>query len=152
LQKKKNNTKSAAAKEAAAEKKTGTKKTKAAVKETAAVQKTKKNKAPKPPKKSDKIKVIPLGGLDQIGMNMTAFEYEDTIIVVDCGMAFADDTLLGIDLIIPDITYLKQNRKKVKAFFVSHGHEDHIGGIPYFLKQFNTPIYGTKLTIGLIKK
>lgn len=101
-------------------------------------------------KHSDKIRVIPLGGLDQIGMNMTAFEYEDTIIVVDCGMAFADDTLLGIDLIIPDISYLKKNRSKVKAFFVTHGHEDHIGAFPYILKEINAPVYGTKLSIALI--
>ena len=85
----------------------------------------------KPP---GKIKIIPLGGLEQIGMNMTAIEYGNSIIVVDCGMAFADDTLLGIDLIIPDITYLKENKSKVKAFFITHGHEDHIGAVPYILK------------------
>ena len=115
------------------------------------VSKKKSNSKPKAPKKSNKVKVIPLGGLDQIGMNMTAFEYEDTIIIVDCGMAFADDTLLGIDLIIPDITYLKKNRNKVKAFFVSHGHEDHIGAFPYILKEINAPVYGTKLSIALIE-
>ena len=104
------------------------------------------------PKHSDKIKVIPLGGLDQIGMNMTAIEYEDTIIVLDCGMSFADDTLLGIDLIIPDITYLKKNRKKVKAFLISHGHEDHIGAVPYVLKEINVPVYGTKLSMALIDR
>ncbi|MGI6071485.1 MAG: ribonuclease J [Lachnospiraceae bacterium] len=102
--------------------------------------------------KPGKIRIVPLGGLEQIGLNMTVIEYEDTIIVVDCGMAFADDTLLGIDLIIPDITYLKQNRNKVKALFVTHGHEDHIGAIPYVLREINIPIYATGLSVALIKK
>ena len=100
---------------------------------------------------TDKIKIIPLGGLEQIGMNMTAIEYGGNIIVIDCGMAFADDTLLGIDLIIPDITYLKQNRSKVRAFLITHGHEDHIGAIPYILKEIKAPIYGTRLSLALIK-
>ena len=103
-------------------------------------------------KKTSKLRIIPLGGLEQIGMNMTAIEYGDSIIVVDCGMAFADDTLLGIDLIIPDITYLKQNKNKVKGFFITHGHEDHIGAVPYIIKEVNAPIYGTKLSIALIKR
>lgn len=90
--------------------------------------------------------------MEQIGMNMTAIEYNNSIIVVDCGMAFADDTLLGIDLIIPDITYLKQNKNKVKAYFITHGHEDHIGAIPYILKEVNAPVYGTRLTLSLIYK
>lgn len=102
-------------------------------------------------RKPGKIRVVPLGGLDQIGMNMTAIEYDDSIIVIDCGMAFADDTLLGIDLIIPDITYLKKNRHKVRAYFVTHGHEDHIGAFPYILKEVNAPVYGTKLSIALIE-
>lgn len=100
----------------------------------------------------EKVKIIPLGGMDYIGMNMTAVEYEDTIIVIDCGMAFADDSLLGIDLIIPDITYLKQNKHKVKGYYITHGHEDHIGAVPYILKDVNAPVYGTKLSIALIQK
>ena len=97
-----------------------------------------------------KLKIIPLGGLEQIGMNITAFEYEDSIIVVDCGLSFPEDDMLGIDLVIPDITYLKDNIDKVKGFFITHGHEDHIGAIPYVLKEINVPIYATKLTIGII--
>ena len=99
---------------------------------------------------SSTVKVIPLGGLEQIGMNMTAFQYEDSIIVVDCGLSFPSDDMLGIDLVIPDITFLKQNISKVKAFFITHGHEDHIGALPYILKDLNIPIYATKLTMGII--
>ena len=99
---------------------------------------------------SSGLKVIPLGGLEQIGMNITAFEYEDSIIVVDCGLSFPEDDMLGIDLVIPDITYLKDNIEKVKGFFITHGHEDHIGAIPYVLREINVPIYATKLTIGII--
>ena len=98
-----------------------------------------------------KLKIIPLGGLEQIGMNITAFEYEDSIIVVDCGLAFPDDDMLGIDLVIPDVTYLKENIHKVKGFVITHGHEDHIGALPYILRDINVPIYATKLTIGLIE-
>ena len=98
-----------------------------------------------------KPKIIPLGGLEQIGMNITAFEYEDSIIVVDCGLAFPGDDMLGIDLVIPDVTYLKQNIDKVKGFVITHGHEDHIGALPYILQQVNVPVYGTKLTIALIE-
>ncbi|MBQ4300665.1 MAG: ribonuclease J [Lachnospiraceae bacterium] len=101
--------------------------------------------------KSSKLKIIPLGGLEQIGMNITAFEYDDTIIVVDCGLAFPEDDMLGIDLVIPDISYLKDNIQKVKGFFITHGHEDHIGAIPYVMKDINVPIYSTKLTNGLIE-
>ena len=97
-----------------------------------------------------KVKIIPLGGLEQIGMNITAFEYEDNIIIVDCGLAFPSDDMLGIDLVIPDVTYLKQNADKIKGFVVTHGHEDHIGALPYILPQINAPVYGTKLTIALI--
>ena len=97
-----------------------------------------------------KIRIIPLGGLEQIGMNMTIFEYEDNIIVVDCGLSFPDDDMLGIDLVIPDVTYLKENIDKVKGFVITHGHEDHIGAIPYILREVNAPIYATKLTMGII--
>lgn len=97
-----------------------------------------------------KLKIIPLGGLEQIGMNITAFEYEDSIIVVDCGLSFPEDDMLGIDLVIPDITYLRNNIEKVKGFFITHGHEDHIGAIPYVMREINVPIYATKLTIGII--
>lgn len=100
--------------------------------------------------KNNKIKIIPLGGLDRIGMNITAFEYEESIIVVDCGISFPDDDMLGIDLVIPDITYLMDNKEKVKGFIITHGHEDHIGALPYILKELNVPVYATKLTIGLI--
>ena len=98
-----------------------------------------------------KLKIIPLGGLEQIGMNITAFEYEDSIIVVDCGLSFPDDDMLGIDLVIPDVTYLKENADKVKGFMITHGHEDHIGALPYVLREINVPIYATKLTMGIIE-
>lgn len=98
-----------------------------------------------------KVRIIPLGGLEIIGMNITVFEYEDTIIVVDCGLAFPEDDMLGIDLVIPDVTYLKRNIDKVKAFVITHGHEDHIGALPYILKELNVPVYGTRLTIALIE-
>ena len=97
------------------------------------------------------VKIIPLGGMEQIGMNMTVFEYGDSIIVVDCGMSFPTDEMLGIDMVIPDITYLQQNIEKVKAVFITHGHEDHIGALPYFLKSVNVPVYATKLTLGIIE-
>ena len=97
------------------------------------------------------LKIIPLGGLEQIGMNITAFEYEDSIIVVDCGLSFPGDDMLGIDLVIPDVCYLKQNIDRVKGFVITHGHEDHIGALPYVLKEINVPVYATKLTMGLIE-
>ncbi|MBY0757580.1 MULTISPECIES: ribonuclease J [Sellimonas] len=102
-------------------------------------------------KNNSKLRIIPIGGLEQIGMNITAFEYEDSIIVVDCGLAFPEDDMLGIDLVIPDITYLRDNISKVKGFVITHGHEDHIGALPYVLKQMNLPIYTTKLTMGIIE-
>ena len=98
-----------------------------------------------------KVKIIPLGGLEQIGMNITAFECNDTIIVVDCGIAFPSEDMLGIDCVIPDVSYLKENRSKVKGFVITHGHEDHIGALPYILKELNVPVYSTKLTIALIR-
>ncbi len=100
---------------------------------------------------SSKLKIIPLGGLEQIGMNITAFEYEDSIVVVDCGMSFPEDDMPGIDLVIPDVTYLKENLDKVKAFVITHGHEDHIGALPYVLRDVPVPIYATKLTLGIIE-
>lgn len=101
---------------------------------------------------SMKLKVIPIGGLGLIGMNMTAFEYNDSIVVVDCGLAFPENDMLGIDLVIPDVTYLKENIDKVKGFVFTHGHEDHIGALPYILKEVSVPLYGTKLTMGLIER
>ncbi|WP_034226218.1 ribonuclease J [Lachnobacterium bovis] len=97
-----------------------------------------------------KLRIIPLGGLGLIGMNITAFEYDDSIIVIDCGLSFPDDDMYGVDLVIPDITYLKDNIDRVKGFFITHGHEDHIGAIPYVLREINVPIYATKLTMGII--
>ena len=102
-------------------------------------------------KNNSKLRIIPLGGLEAIGMNITAFEYEDSIVVVDCGLSFPTDDMLGIDLVIPDVSYLKENIGKVKGFVFTHGHEDHIGAIPYVFKEINVPIYATKLTMGLIE-
>ena len=98
-----------------------------------------------------KLQIIPLGGLEQIGMNITAFRYEDSIIVVDCGLSFPEDEMLGIDLVIPDITYLQDNIDKVKGFVITHGHEDHIGALPYVLHELNVPVYATRLTMGIIE-
>lgn len=99
---------------------------------------------------NSKLRIIPIGGLEQIGMNITAFEYGDSIVVVDCGLAFPEDDMLGIDLVIPDISYLKDNVEKVKGFVITHGHEDHIGALSYVLKDINVPVYATKLTMGII--
>ena len=101
--------------------------------------------------KRERLKIIPLGGLEEIGKNMTVFEYGNEMFLLDCGVAFPEDDLLGVDLVIPDITYLEKNKEKLKGMVITHGHEDHIGAIPYVLKQINTPIYATRLTLGLIK-
>lgn len=146
-------------KKEAAPKKTAPAKAKAAPKTQAAAKKTQtKTAAPKAqgrPRTTQRrntgtVKIIPLGGLGQIGMNITAFEYNNNILIVDCGVAFPDDEMLGIDLVIPDVTYLKENAKKIKGLVITHGHEDHIGAIPYIEKQLNIPVYATKLTMGLI--
>lgn len=99
----------------------------------------------------EKVKIIPLGGLGEIGKNITVIECDDEIVVIDCGIAFPDEEMYGVDLIIPDITYLKNNVEKIKGIFLTHGHEDHIGALPYVLKEINVPLYGTKLTIGIVK-
>ena len=101
--------------------------------------------------KKPRLKIIPLGGLHEVGKNITVFQYDNEMIVVDCGLSFPEDDMLGVDLVIPDITYIISNQEKLKGMVITHGHEDHIGSVPYFLKQINTPIYGTKLTLGLIK-
>ena len=121
------------------------------VKEIRKVEK-KETKATKTPKIArDRLKIIPLGGLEEVGKNMTVFEYGDDMILVDCGVAFPEDDMLGVDLVIPDFSYLTKNREKLRGMVITHGHEDHIGSIPYVLKEVNTPIYGTRLTLGLIK-
>ncbi len=109
-------------------------------------------KKPNKDQTHSKLRIIPLGGLEQIGLNITAFEYEDSIIVVDCGLAFPEDDMLGVDLCIPDTSYLEENLSRVKGFVITHGHEDHIGALPYVLQKVNVPIYATKLTIALIDK
>ena len=102
-------------------------------------------------KNKQKLRIIPLGGLREVGKNMTVIEYKDELIVVDCGMTFPEDDMPGIDIVIPDIQYLIQNKHKIKAIVITHGHEDHIGAVPYVLKQVNVPVYGTKLTLALLE-
>ncbi|MBQ7779381.1 MAG: ribonuclease J [Clostridia bacterium] len=145
--------KKAPAKKPAAKKPAAPKKKPAAKKAEPA----KKSEAPKTPAKRGrkplgKLKVIPLGGLDEIGKNMTVFEYENDIIIIDCGLAFPSTDMLGVDLVIPDITYLRKNMEKIRGIFLTHGHEDHIGSLPYVLKEFNVPVYGNKLTLGLVRR
>ena len=101
--------------------------------------------------KKPKLRVISLGGLQEIGKNMTVFEYDKDIIIVDCGLAFPEDEMLGIDLVIPDISYLEKNKDKVRGIVLTHGHEDHIGALPYVLKDLNVPVFGTLLTVGLLE-
>ena len=115
------------------------------------VKRVENNKKPNNVFGKSKLKIIPLGGMNEIGKNMTVFEYENEIILVDCGLAFPEDDMLGVDLVIPDITYLEKNKDKIKAILITHGHEDHIGSIPYVLKKINVPVYSSKLALGLIK-
>ena len=104
-----------------------------------------------PNKKTEKLRVIPLGGVNGIGKNITVFEYGPDMIVVDCGLAFPEDSMLGVDLVIPDMSYIESNKDKLRGLFITHGHEDHIGAVPYFLKKFDSPVYGTRLTLGIIE-
>jgi ribonuclease J len=99
----------------------------------------------------EKLKIIPLGGLDEVGKNLTVYEYRDDIMIVDCGLGFPDGEMYGVDLVIPDVTYLTKNASRIRGIVLTHGHEDHIGSVPYVIKQIAAPIYGTDLTLGLVK-
>ena len=101
--------------------------------------------------KKSKLKIIPLGGLNEIGKNMTVFSYGNDMIIVDCGMAFPDEEMLGVDIVIPDFSFVVKNSDKIRGVVLTHGHEDHIGGLAYLLKEINVPIYGTNLTLGLVQ-
>ena len=136
--------------------KTGLKEKNTVVKQQAEPTKRRKPSVQKNPDlnfefKKPNLKIIPLGGLGEIGKNITVFEYDDEIILVDCGLEFPEDNMLGVDLVIPDVTYLERNKEKIKGLVITHGHEDHIGSIPYVLKRVDMPIYATRLTVGLIK-
>jgi len=98
-----------------------------------------------------RLNIIPLGGMGEVGKNMMAIRYQDTIVVIDCGLMFPEDELLGIDVVIPDISYLIENKEKVKAILLTHGHEDHVGALPFVLKDINPPLYGSKLTLGIVE-
>ena len=146
--------KAAAPKSAPAQKAASAKKAAAPAKKSTPAKAAEKTAAPakRGRKPLGKLKIIPLGGLDEIGKNMTVFEYGEDIIIVDCGLAFPGTDMLGVDLVIPDITYLRKNAEKIRGIFLTHGHEDHIGSLPYVLKEYNVPVYGNKLTLGLVRR
>ena len=108
-------------------------------------------KKPESKKKPENMKVIPIGGLDEIGKNMTVLEYQNQILIVDCGMTFPEDEMFGVDVVIPDLSYVVENAKRVKGLIITHGHEDHIGAVPFLLEKINVPVYGTRLALGLIQ-